>query len=108
MKIGEAAAGNQRCLGRELTEETRLKISDAQKGKVLSEAHKHNLGEAMKGNTNCLGRIVSEETRRLISAQKKASYKARRELQLLEVGSERIETESLKQKQSYGTKEIAR
>ena len=55
------------------------------------------------GKTFIVEGATCEECRRIADTECEE-----RKWNVLEVGSERIETESLKQKQSYGTKEIAR
>jgi len=55
IKISEARKGKP------LSEETKIKISEARKGKPLSEEHRRKLSEAHKGKTR------SEETKRKIS-----------------------------------------
>jgi group I intron endonuclease len=47
-KISECLKGNTRCLGRELSDESRAKISAARKGQKLSEEHKAKIS-AKKG-----------------------------------------------------------
>jgi group I intron endonuclease len=44
-KMSEASKGNKNCLGRVLSEETKLKISSSHKGKVLSESTKNKISE---------------------------------------------------------------
>lgn len=44
-KMSEASKGNKNCLGRVLSEETKLKISSSHKGKVLSESTKKKISE---------------------------------------------------------------
>jgi len=48
-------------------EETRRKISEANKGRVYTEETRNKIGEAQKGNTNMLGKTLSEETKRKLS-----------------------------------------
>lgn len=57
--------GGEGTCGRVNSEETRRKMSLAQKGKVCSEEHRRNLSEAKKG------RVHSEETRRKMSLTRK-------------------------------------
>lgn len=44
-KISEASKGNKNCLGRILSEETKLKISTSNKGKTVSESTKKKISE---------------------------------------------------------------
>ena len=53
--------------GCKLTEETKLKISKANKGKHLSEEAKQKISIANKGNKSWLGRKHSEEAKQKIS-----------------------------------------
>ena len=59
--------------------ETRQRMSDAQKGKILSEEHRNKIGAANRNRSTelrqqigqkLLGRIVSEETRKKLSEHK--------------------------------------
>jgi hypothetical protein len=52
--------------GRKLSEETKNKIGNANRGKTRSEEHRRKNGEAKKGNTNWLGKTHSEETKEKI------------------------------------------
>ena len=66
-KMSEADKGKQKWLGKHHTEEAKQKISEAHKGKVLSEEHRKHLSEA------CMGRKHSEETiKKMCEAQKLA------------------------------------
>lgn len=51
-KMSEAAKGNKRCLGNICSEETKRKISMAQKGKTLSDEHRKHISEAKKGKSH--------------------------------------------------------
>ena len=53
------------------SEEAKRKISEAKKGKTLSEEHKQKLALAQKGKKNALGKKYSEETKQKMSASKK-------------------------------------
>jgi group I intron endonuclease len=44
-KMSEASKGNKNCLGRILSEETKLKISASNKGKIVSESTKKKISE---------------------------------------------------------------
>ena len=50
--------------GRVVSEETRRKIGKAHKGKIISEVHRRKLSEAHKGNSFFKGKSHSEEARR--------------------------------------------
>jgi len=72
-KISEANKGNNYNLGKTHSEERKRKQSEAQKGekgsfygKTHSEETKRKISEATKGNTNMLGKTHSEEIRRKI------------------------------------------
>lgn len=86
---------NLHCKNREFSEETRLKMSKAKKGKSISEEHKRKIGEARKGiklsnetkqkmsaakkgNKNCLGYRHSEEAKQKI----KEAWKRRKALKI--------------------------
>jgi group I intron endonuclease len=69
-------------LGRHHTEESKRKMSEAQKGNVgvwhgknLSEEHKHKISEALKGKNNPrYGEHLSEEHRQKLSEAKMGQY----------------------------------
>lgn len=65
-KIARSAIGNKRNLGRVLSEETRRKISEAQKGRPLTEEHKAKLRKPKSVTHPC-----SPETRQRIIDSKK-------------------------------------
>lgn len=44
-------------------EETRKKMGEAQRGKVVSSETRAKLSASMKGRTHCIGRVVSEESK---------------------------------------------
>lgn len=78
-KIGAATKGNTYCQGRQISDETRNKMSAAHKGwvpwnkgKTLSNEHKAKMSVAAKN--------ISEETRAKMSASQKARYQAIKEL----------------------------
>ncbi|HJT49800.1 MAG TPA: NUMOD3 domain-containing DNA-binding protein [Nitrososphaeraceae archaeon] len=56
------------------SEITRLKLSQALKGKIVSEETKLKIGLAKKGNQYCKGRKHSEETKRKISLMRRVNY----------------------------------
>lgn len=58
-------------LGAKCTEEHKAKIGAANKGKIISEAHKVILRAVNIGNKNCLGRVHTEEARAKIKAARK-------------------------------------
>ena len=67
-KISEAGKGNKYALGHKRSEETKRKLSEAHKGKKLSDETKKKLSEANKGEKNKFyGRKHSEETKKKIS-----------------------------------------
>lgn len=69
-KISKANKGEKNHnYGKKLSEETRKKMSESHKGKTLSDEHKRKIGEAHKGKTH------SEETKKKISeAQNTSGY----------------------------------
>ena len=84
MKCSEASKGNTYCVGRKVSEETKRKLSEANKGekhpkfgKPVSEEAKRKISES---NRN---RVISEETRRKMSESskgKKHSDETRRKM----------------------------
>ena len=60
---GEGVLG----LRNKVSEETKLKISNTLKGKIVSETTRQKLSLSAKGNTHCKNRIISQETRDKIS-----------------------------------------
>jgi hypothetical protein len=71
-RLSEAMRGNQRCLGRVLSPETRQKIADGNRGKKFSAERKAKIGAAQLGNKSSVGRKHSAETRAKIGAASKA------------------------------------
>jgi len=64
--------GGQGSSGSVKSKETKIKMSDALKGKSLSEEHKRKMSEAKKGEKhNFYGKCHSEETKRKMSEAKK-------------------------------------
>ena len=53
--------------GKNMSEETKLKIGEASKGKKLSDETKRKMSEAQKGNKNMLGKHHSEESKQKMS-----------------------------------------
>lgn len=53
------------------SEETRAKISAANKGKVVSEETRKKIGNVSRGNKYSVGRVLSDETKAKISAKAK-------------------------------------
>ena len=97
MNIGEAKKGNTNCLGRILSKETKIKMSDANKGHIVSEETRKKISEASKGH------IVSEETRRKLSeSNKNPSEETRRKLS--EASKGHIVSEETKRKISEANK----
>ena len=63
-KMSESSMNNQAFLGKTHSEETKRKISDAQKGKTISESTKKKLSEAYSGDGNPFhGKTHSLETK---------------------------------------------
>ena len=63
-------------IGRKHSMETRRKLSEAHKGKGLSEEHKKRIAEALKGRSISWtkGRVLSKEHRRQISVGLRSAY----------------------------------
>jgi NUMOD3 motif len=59
-------------IGRKHSSETKIKMSNAQKGKKFSEEHRKKLSISFIGNKNNLGKKLSEETKLKISNSQKA------------------------------------
>lgn len=59
--------------GRVVSEETRQKLSKSMTGKKQSDEHIRTLSNRRKGNKNCLGRVISQETKNKISSNNKLS-----------------------------------
>ena len=62
-KMSKANKGNQNWLGKHHTEETKKKLSEANKGKHITEETRKKLSEAAKGNQKWLGKHHSEEAK---------------------------------------------
>jgi hypothetical protein len=79
IKMSEAQKGNTKRLGKTHSEETKIKMSEAHKNP--SEETRRKISEIKKGNTNMLGKTHSEETRRNMSeAHKNITEETRRKL----------------------------
>jgi hypothetical protein len=96
-KISEANKGNTNCLGKTHSEETKAKMSAAQKGntKMLGKTHseetKRKMSSSSKGNTNWLGKTHSEETKRKMSeANKNPSEETRKKLSEAQKGNTKM------------------
>ena len=96
-KISEANKGNTNCLGKTHSEESRKKMSESQKGntKMLGKTHseetKRKMSDSSKGNTNWLGKTHSEETKRKMSETKKnPSEETRRKLSEAQKGNTKM------------------
>ena len=63
-------------LGMKLSEETKQKISNKNKCRILTEEHKRKLSESNKGKQNTLGYKHSEETKNKISERNKNNKNA--------------------------------
>lgn len=86
LKISQALKGNKNCVGRKLSQETKNKIGKASKGRVssnkgkhLSEETKRKVSEAKKGVQTWLGKHHSEETKQKIREARKAYWEKKRE-----------------------------
>lgn len=67
--------GGEGVLGKILSEETRKKLSEANKGKCLSEETKKKMSDSKKGENNPMyGKYLSEETKKKMSESKKGKY----------------------------------
>ena len=96
-KISEANKGNTNCLGKTHSEESRKKMSESQKGntkrlgKTHSEETKRKMSDSSKGNTNWLGKTHSEETKRKMSETKKnPSEETRRKMSEAQKGNTKM------------------
>ena len=96
-KISEANKGNTNCLGKTHSEESKKKMSESQKGntKMLGKTHseetKRKMSDSSKGNTNFLGKTHSEETKRKMSEIKKnPSEETRRKLSEAQKGNTKM------------------
>lgn len=81
-KIGIANKGKGAKKGRVVSEETRRKLSEANKGRPLSEEHRKKLSEAKKGKPSSkgmLGKHHSDETRRKMSETLKRCWNEKHE-----------------------------
>ena len=67
-KIGLSKIGNKNTFGRKHTEESKKKMSEAQKGKIFTEEHKRNLKKARKGI------VFSEEHRKNLGISGRKNY----------------------------------
>ena len=71
-KISEANKGNTNCLGKTHSDETKRKLSESHKGKTLSEEHRRKMSESRKGENHYLyGKTHSNETKRKLSESHK-------------------------------------
>ena len=96
-KISEANKGNTNCLGKTHSEESRKKMSESQKGntKMLGKTHseetKRKMSDSSKGNTNFLGKTHSEETKRKMSeSHKNPSEETRKKLSGAQKGNTKM------------------
>ena len=88
-----------------LSEETRNKISESNKGKKLTEKHKLIIGESKRGNKYWVGRKHSDETKeklRIINTGKKLSEEHKQKISV--GGKGRIVSDETKLKQSLARK----
>lgn len=65
--------GGEGTSGRVISQETRIKMSKAQIGKVASKQKRAKLSEINKGNKNHLGHVHSKEARKKISLANKGN-----------------------------------
>ena len=96
-KISEANKGNTNCLGKTHSKESRKKMSESQKGntkrlgKTHSEETKRKMSDSSKGNTNWLGKTHSEETKRKMSeVHKNPSEETRKKLSEAQKGNTKM------------------
>ena len=96
-KISEANKDNTNCLGKTHSEESRKKMSESQKGntkrlgKTHSEETKRKMSDSSKGNTNWLGKTHSEETKRKMSeVHKNPSEETRKKLSEAQKGNTKM------------------
>lgn len=84
-QISEAFKGEKHPMyGKKLSEETKLKMSLAGKGRKFTEGHKRKLSEAFKGEKNPMyGKNHSEETRQNISIAGRIIRQRQRQSQIL-------------------------
>ena len=75
-RISKAHKGEKNPMfGKKISEEQKKKISEAHKGKHLSEEHKRKLSEAQKGEKNHnYGKQLSDETRKKMSEAAKRRF----------------------------------
>jgi hypothetical protein len=91
--------------GKILSEETRRKLSEVHKGKTPSEETRRKMSEAHKGNTYCLGKNHSEETKKKMSeALKGKTFSEERKKVMSEVQKGKILSEETKKKMSEAKK----
>lgn len=63
--------GNKYNLGKKLSDETKLKLSNIHKNKIVTDETKRKMSIASKGNTRCKGIIRSDDYKRKMSETKK-------------------------------------
>ena len=78
-KIGDASRGRQSpMLGRKLSEEHKKKIGVGNHGKILSDKTKRKMSEAQRGNTNSLGHRHSDASKLKMSKARNKYLKRRK------------------------------
>lgn len=70
-KLSAAGKGKKNALGFKQTEETKTKISEANKGKIVSDETKAKMSASKIGNKNWVGKKHSAETKAKMSASMK-------------------------------------
>ena len=65
-KISKTNKGNSYSLGRKLTEETKSRIGEKAKGRIMNEETKKKISDAHKGNQYNKGKKMSEEAKKKI------------------------------------------
>lgn len=85
VKIGERHRGNAYRKGKTLSSESKMKMSLAKKGKVLSESHRSNIAKALMGNTYAKGCVRSNAFRARMVEVKRGKPKTEAKLGIVGV-----------------------